>query len=180
MLLFCRRGRGHPACLALLALALCLLSPIYAQEAANGPETPAKQESAAAAVESEPVSDSPTAGRVTRDQLQQLLAQQPEPSKDQPATREYEALQSALDFLAQEKDWQGQTTAMNNANASVDDLDAKLTDAQNEAAELASKMLPTTESEAEVALKLVTPQIQELNDRIAQLDDSITNAPQRR
>ncbi|MEO0793731.1 MAG: mechanosensitive ion channel domain-containing protein [Verrucomicrobiota bacterium] len=115
---------------------------------------------------------------VTKETIENELAKLPEPSGDAPASRNYTTLQSALDQLKTADKWNSDLDKLKASNAKADSLDQELTKAQNEAAEAESKMLPDTIEDAERELKALTPDFQDLKERVEDLTAKISNDPQ--
>ncbi|WP_309381066.1 mechanosensitive ion channel domain-containing protein [Cerasicoccus frondis] len=120
------------------------------------------------------------ANELTIDDLKQQLDKLPAPTKDAPATREYNDLQSALDQLNQEKDWQDKLAKLKQSMAAKTSYDSDLAKAKQDADSLKSTPLPETSEDSENALKALAPQLDEVNERVKDLSGLLSNAPQRR
>jgi len=161
---------------ALLALVMyCAMpAPLQAQETAAA--EPAAQANDSGA---DDVSTGVGAG-LTVEKVQQALAQQPEPTADAPPSRDYTDLKDALEMLNQEAEWQSNLEKLKRTNAQGDNLDQKLNETKNEAAEMDSRMLPNTQDETDQAIKQAAPKLQELKDSVSELETRINTGPQRR
>ncbi|WP_309397555.1 mechanosensitive ion channel domain-containing protein [Cerasicoccus maritimus] len=108
------------------------------------------------------------------------LAKLPEPTADAPASREYNDLQSALDLLNEEKDWQDKLAKLKKSSTAKTTYVDDLAKAKQEAATLTDSPLPTTTEDNELAIKALAPQLAEVNGRVKELSGMQSNAPQRR
>ncbi len=155
-------------------------APAAANKPAATPSTDAPAEAEATPEEADESMVSGDSNELTIEDVQAALAKQPEPTADQPATREYNDLQSALDLLKEQRDWEDKLAKLKKSANGKESYADDLAKAKAEAQALADKPLPETSEATETAIKVLAPQLDEVNDRVKELSALISNAPQRR
>lgn len=171
--------RGLLRCLTVV-LALGGGGALLAQAADGAAATPAQVAPADSATDTGSPAGSTVSGAVTRGEVEAALAKQPAPTKDAPATRDYQTLQDALKSLDDEASWRKKLAALKAQVEGAGDLDQALNAAKNRAADLEAKSLPYDIDALEAERSQVEPELRSLTQQVSQFDDLSASAPQRR